>query len=117
MITALCCLVIRKQTPELALILAIIGGTAILWMSMSALRYATDFIHQLSEQAGLSLAVFAPVIKVIGIALVAKVAGEFCRDAKESGVAAFLELAATVTAMVCVIPLIQAVLNTISDLV
>jgi stage III sporulation protein AD len=86
-------------------------------MSMSALRYAVDFIYQLSEQAGLSLSVFAPVIKVTGIALVAKVAGEFCRDAKEGGVAAFLELAATVTAMVCVIPLIQAVLNTISDLV
>ena len=115
--TALCCLMIRKQAPELALILAIVGGTVILWMSASALRYATEFLSQLSEQAGLSPAILAPVVKVIGIALVARVAGEFCRDANEGGVAAFLDLAATVTALVCVIPLVRAVLNTVSDLV
>ena len=116
-VTALCCVVLRRQTPELALVLAIVGGTLILWMSASALRYTVEFLQRLSEQAGLSVSVLAPVIKVIGIALVARVAGEFCRDVNEGGVAAFLDLAAAVTALVCVIPLIQAVLNTVSDLV
>ena len=117
LITALCCVVLRKQTPELALALGITGGALVLWMVASALTYVTEFLFRLSEQAGLSEAVLRPVIKVIGIALVAKIAGEFCRDAKEGGVAAFLDLAGTVTALVSTIPLMQAVLNTISDLI
>lgn len=116
-ITALCCIVVRKHSPELALVLAITGGSLILLSTVSALTYVTDFIFELSEQAGLSRAVLSPVIKVIGIALVAKIAGEFCRDAKESGVASFLDLAGTVTALVSTIPLIRAVLKAVSGLI
>lgn len=115
--TSLCCTVLRKQTPELALVLAITGGCLILFLAYRSLNYAVDFLFQLSEQAGLSRAVLTPVIKVIGIALISRIAGEFCRDAKESGVAAFLELAGTVTALVATIPLIRAVLSTVSDLI
>lgn len=117
LITALCCVVLRKQTPDLALVLGVFGGVLIFWMASTALTGLTDFMFRLSEEAGLSAAVFAPVIKVIGIAMVAKVAGEFCRDAKESGVAAFLDLAAAATALVSTLPLIRAVLDTISDLI
>jgi stage III sporulation protein AD len=116
-ITALCCLVLRKQTPELALVAAIAGGVLIFWMSASALGYAKDFLEELSERAGISGTVLSPVIKVVGIALVSRTAGEFCKDVKEGGVAAFLDLAATLTALVTTIPLIRAVLNTVSDLI
>ena len=115
--TALCCLVLRKQTPELALVAAIVGGVLIFWMSASALEYVKDFLEELSERAGISGSVLSPVIKVIGIALISRTAGEFCKDAKEGGVAAFLDLAATLTALVTTIPLIRAVLNTVSELI
>lgn len=115
--TVLCCVVLRKQAPELALVLAIAGGTLLLALSSSALKQAAEFLFELSERAGISRAVLAPVMKVTGIALITGIAGEFCRDAKESGVAAFLDLAGTVTALIAIIPLIRAVLSTVSGLI
>lgn len=113
----LCCAVIKKQTPELALALALTAGAIVLWTIMSSLEYVTDFISQMAEMAGLSPAVLAPVVKVMGISIVTHAAGELCRDAKESGLAAFLEFAGTVTALVVTVPLAQAVLNTVSGLI
>lgn len=114
---ALCCTVLRKQTPELALALALVGGTAVLWMALSSLEYATGFLSELADTAGLSSSVLAPVLKVTGISIVTHTAVELCRDAKESGVAAFLEFAGTVTALAVTVPLIQAVLATVSGLI
>lgn len=113
---ALCCVVVRKQTPELALVLALTAGCIILWKAVSSLEYITSFLSELAETAGFSTAVFSPVLKVIGIAIVTRTAGEFCRDAKEGGVAAFLEFAGTVSALVVTIPLAKAVLSTVSGL-
>lgn len=113
---ALCCVVLRKQTPELALALALAAGGILLWMAATPLQYAVDFLEELAETAGLSTAVLAPVLKVTGISIVTHTAGELCRDAKEGGVASFLELAGTVTALVVAIPLAKAVLSTVSGL-
>ena len=106
---ALCCAVLRKQTPELALALALTGGAVVLWMAADALKYAAGFLSE--------LAVLGPVLKVTGISIVTHTAVELCRDAKESGVASFLELAGTVTALAVTVPLIQAVLATVSGLI
>lgn len=114
---ALCCAVLRKQTPELALALALTGGAVVLWMAADALKYAAGFLSELADTAGLSSAVLGPVLKVTGISIVTHTAVELCRDAKESGVASFLELAGTVTALAVTVPLIQAVLATVSGLI
>lgn len=113
---ALCCAVLRKQSPELSLALAVAAGGVLLWMTVPTLRYAMGFLEELAETAGLSAAVLTPVIKVAGISIVTYTAGELCRDAKESGVAAFLEMAGTVTALVTTIPLARAVLSMVSGL-
>lgn len=113
---ALCCVILRKQTPELALALAVTAGGIVLWMTASSLEFAVDFVKQLAENAGLSTAVLSPVLKVTGISVVTHTAGELCRDAKESGLASFLELSGTVTALVVTVPLAKAVLETVSGL-
>lgn len=114
---AICCAVVKKQTPEVAVALALAAGAVILWKVVSSLEYVTDFLSELADTAGLSPAVLAPVIKVIGISIITHTAGELCRDAKEGGLASFLELAGTVTALVVTVPLAQAVLSTVSGLV
>lgn len=113
---ALCCTVIRKQTPELALSLALTAGVIIFWMIASSFKYVTTFMNNLADTAGMSTAVFLPVLKVIGIAMVTKTSEELCRDANEGGLASFVDLAGTVCALVVTIPLAKAVLNTVSDL-
>jgi len=113
---ALCCITLRKQVPELTVVLAITGGAVLLGMIFKPFQTVIRFLNDLENQSGLSSAVFLPVLKVTGIAIITKVAGEICRDAQENGLAAILELGGAVLALAATIPLAQAVLNTLSEM-
>lgn len=116
LIAALCAVVVKKQTPELGLLLALMAGVMILTTSIPAFKSAKILMERMNEIAGLSPAVLAPVTKTVGIAILTKVAAEFCRDAKEGGIAAFVELAGASGALIVCLPLIESVLSMIVDL-
>ena len=73
-------------------------------------------VKQLGEAAGLSPAVLAPVLKTVGIAILTHISAEVCRDAKESGIAAFVETAGAAVALCVALPLLRAVLDTVTGL-
>lgn len=114
---ALCATVIRKQTPEIGIVLVLAGGTVIFALAMTSLESVVSFLDELADTAGLSPAVLAPVFKVAGIAIIAKIAAEVCRDAKEGGLAAFVETAASALALWVTLPLLRTVLATVSGLI
>jgi stage III sporulation protein AD len=70
----------------------------------------------LSEQIGLSQAVLEPVLKIAGISVLTRVSAEICRDAKESGIAAGVETAGAALALVTALPLLEAVMSTLRQL-
>ena len=57
-----------------------------------------------------------PVIKTAGIAIVTRLAADFCKDAKEGGLASAVELAGTALSLAAVLPLMGAVLDVLSGL-
>lgn len=113
---ALCAVVVRKQTPEIGIILCAVSGTLIISLCTPALKSVLSLMDTLSDTAGIAPAVVSPVIKTLGIGLVTKLAADICRDAKESAVASFLETAGTVTALFVCIPLLETLLSMIGDL-
>lgn len=115
-IAALCAVVVKKQVPEIGLVLGLLAGTLILSFSVPALKSIKELIETLADTAGLSPAVVTPVIKTVGIAIVTKLTAEICRDAKESGIAAFVETAGTAGALFVCLPLMEAVISTIGEL-
>lgn len=113
---ALCSLVLKKQTPELALALTLLAGAVILGFVLPMVGDILDFLQELARTAGLSQAVLEPVIKVTGIAIVARAAAELCRDAGESGLAMFVETAAAALAVLVTLPLLRTVLDVVGQL-
>lgn len=113
---ALCALVLKKYTPELAFALALAAGCVLLSLALGWMEQLTAFLNELGDTAGLSPAVLSPVLKVMGIALVSRWAAELCRDAGEGGLAAFVETAASALALLVCVPLLKAVLETITEL-
>lgn len=113
---SLCAVVVKKQSPEIGFVLALVAGVLIIMPSVEALKSIKDLMNTLSEMAGLSPAVLTPVIKTTGIAIVTKVTAELCRDAREGGIASFVEIAGTVGALFVCLPLIEMVLTMITDL-
>lgn len=116
MMAAVCALVVRKQVPELAILLAICAGVMILLLCSGALSSVRNFMDELVETGGLTPEVIAPVVKVTGIAIITRLSADFCRDAKEGGLASAVEAAGSVLALLTVIPLMSAVLTLLGEL-
>lgn len=113
---ALCAVVVRKSASELAAVLALAAGCIILSFSLGALESVRALMDTLADTAGLSPAVLAPVVKTVGIAILTRVAAELCRDAQESGIAAFVETAGAAAALFVALPLMETVLSMVTDL-
>ena len=113
---ALCALVLRRRVPELALVLTLAAGAALLGEAVSSLGAVRGLADSLARTAGLSPGVWKPVWKTVGIGLVTRLASAVCKDAGEGGVAAFLETAGSALALLAALPLAEAVCDTLSSL-
>lgn len=101
--------VLRKNTPELALLLALCAG---LWMVAAVaggLSAAVELMMELAGLAGLSEALLEPVVKTVALSILTRLTAEVCRGAGEMGIAAFVELTGTVLALAAALPLVRAV--------
>ena len=113
---ALCAVVVRKQSPEIALALGI-GACALIVLSCSgALASVVELADKLAQTGGLSVQVVEPVMKTAGIAIVTRLAADFCKDAQEGGLASAVELAGTALALSVTLPLVSAVLDVLTQL-
>lgn len=108
--------VLRKNTPELALLLVLCAGLWMLTMATSGLGAAMAFLKELTDLAGLSEELLEPVVKAVALSVLTKLTVEICRSAGESGIAAFVETAGTVLALAVAIPLVRAVTVLISEM-
>ena len=113
---ALCAVVVKKQTKELGVVLALAAGAIILLLSLDAIERVKGLMETLADTAGLSPAVLAPVLKTTGIAIITRVAADVCRDAGEGGIASFTETAGAALALFVALPLLEAVLHTVIGL-
>lgn len=115
-IAAICAVVVKKNVQELGLVLALAAGVLLLSYALEAIQSVRDLLDMLADTAGLEPAVLAPVIKTVGIAIVTHVSAEVCRDAKEGGLASFLETSGAACALFVALPLVRAVLDMVMGL-
>ena len=108
--------VLRRETPELALLLALAAGLWILVAVADGLGAVLALMRQLAGQAGLSEALLEPVVKTVALSILTRVTAEICRAAGEGGAAAFVETAGAVLALVAVLPLVRAVARLMGEL-
>lgn len=113
---ALLALVLKKGSPELALLLALAAVAAVLLFLAGALGGLLDFLREIGAASGLSEDLFIPLYKTAGIALVVKAGGSLCHDAGESALASAVETAGTVCALLVSLPLLRAVLALLLEL-
>ena len=113
---ALLALVLKKGSPELALLLALAAVAAVLLFLAEALGELLDFLREVGAASGLSEDLFIPLYKTAGIALVVKTGGSLFRDAGESALASAVETAGTVCALLVSLPLLRAVLALLLEL-
>lgn len=113
---ALLALVVRRGSPEAALLLTLGAAVVVLLSLAGSLGLLVDFLGRLVEESGLSRELFIPLYKTVGIALVVKLGGSLCRDAGESALSSVVETAGAVCALIAALPLLRAVLALLLEL-
>ena len=113
---ALCAVVVKQHARGGRAGLALAAGALLLGAALGAIEEVRALADELGELIGLSPAVLAPVLKTVGIAILTRIAAELCRDAGEGGIAAAAETAGAAAAVLTALPLLRAVLSTITGL-
>ena len=108
--------VLKRNTPELALLLTLAAGLWMLSLAAAGLGAAVRLMEELAQQAGLSEALLEPVVKTVALSILTRLTVEICRSAGESGVAAFVETAGAVLALLVALPLVRAVAQLMGEL-
>ena len=78
---------------------------------LPALSELFDFCERALSLTDLPLTLFVPVVKVTAIALVARFSCALCADAGQSALSSLLAAAGTLCALVCALPLMEALLE------
>ena len=76
-----------------------------------------NFLWDLTERTGVPQAVFSPLMKTVGIAIVTKIGSDLCRDAGESALASLVETAGAICAILAALPLLQSVIELVEEMI
>lgn len=115
-VAALCAVVVRQRTPEIAVALTAAACLPLLWNTLPLLETIRDVLEELAGLADISPTVLRPMLQTVGLALVTKLAAAVCRDAGEGSVAAFVETAGAAAAVLVALPLLKMVLQLVIEL-
>jgi len=115
-IGAVLSLVIKKNAPEIGLVLALAVALLVVSLGIELIAAILDFTETLQAAASLSPALIAPVLKTVGIGILTRLASDICKDAGQSAIASTVELAGTVAALYIALPLMQTVFQMIGRL-
>ncbi|MCQ2438254.1 MAG: stage III sporulation AC/AD family protein [Oscillospiraceae bacterium] len=110
-------LLLKKNTPELSLLLSLGVGLCAALLCSGLLGEIASVLEELSLEGTLSPVLVYPVLKCLGAALVTELAGALCRDAGESALASFAEICGTLCAVYVTLPLLRALLAVVASLV
>ncbi|MCL2564291.1 MAG: stage III sporulation protein AD [Defluviitaleaceae bacterium] len=108
-------LTIKKQVPEIALLISIAAAVLIFFMVLPKISAIFGVLDGISARIRGDLGFIGTLIQITGIAYIAEFGAQICKDAGEGAIAAKIELAGKVLIMAASTPIIVALLNMITQ--
>ena len=115
-VVSLTALLLQRDTPELGLLLILGAIAVVMGFALSYYQEIREMVDALLSQAGLDGALFAPILKIIAISLVARLGGDVCRDSGQKALGAVVDLVGTFCALLAAEPLLRAALSMLTQL-
>ena len=114
---AISALVLRRHSPELSMLITVIGCvlSATLLVQLAEPLYA--FLEKLFALTGMRDELFAPLLKCVGIGLLAQLSSALCVDAGETALSRLVELGGSLLCFLAATPLLEEVLHMIRGLI
>ena len=102
---------LRRKTPEQALLLTIAILAVALAQCMRAGAPLLEEMRALFERAGIELTYVSILLRTLAAALVTRLGADLCKDGGSQALASTVEAAGAVAALVIALPLLRAVVD------
>ncbi|HHW31752.1 MAG TPA: stage III sporulation protein AD [Clostridiaceae bacterium] len=109
-------MLIKKERPEIAVLISIVVGIAIFILSVSKLSAILELLNTFTEKVSIDTRYISTLFKIIGIAYIAEFGAEVCKDAGEASIAAKIELAGKLIIAALAFPIIASLLDLIAKI-
>jgi stage III sporulation protein AD len=106
-------IIVKKEHPELAILLAIAGAGIIFIALLKDIARVLMVFENLAVQSKLELNNLKLIIKIVGLAYLAGFGAQICKDAGENSMAAKIELAGKISILSLGIPIMVGLLELI----
>ena len=110
-------LTVKKQNPDLALVIVLAAGAVLLSAALQYLQVIKAFLQDLSAAAGLQDDIIGPLFRAVAVCILVHSAASVCRDGAESALAAKLELCGNAACIVILLPLLSRLIRLIARIV
>lgn len=108
---------LKGYRPEMATAISIITVVIIFALISPQLKSVLVSFVDLAEKIGVEMQYMVIVIKVIGIAYVAQIGSEICRDAGENAIGTKIEIAGKITILAFSMPIIYRLLEVVGSVI
>jgi stage III sporulation protein AD len=105
--------VLRQQRPDMAVMLSLAAAAAILFFLVDRIWQAIDLLQELAARAGVRDTYVQILLRVMGIAYLAELGSQVCRDAGEGAMATKVEMAGKIIILILAIPIVRALADAI----
>jgi stage III sporulation protein AD len=116
LMVAVFAVLLRRERPEMALILTLGFGVIVFLMVLDKLGAIITVFQDVTQRAQVDELYLATLLKILGIAYIAEFGAQVCRDSGEGTVANKIELAGKVLIMILALPIFAAILEAIMRL-
>ena len=117
MVSTILCIVIKKDRPEMANIVALTAGIIILLSVVMKLSFIVDGIQSLADKVNIPSMYISLIIKLIGICYIIEFAISLCNDCGEKSIASKLEFGGKIIIMTMSFPILLSIVDTIISLI
>lgn len=106
----------KQAKPEYAELVILGVGITILSLAAGKILYLFDAIAKIRKQLPMDSSYLTVLIKMVGITYIGQFSAAICKDAGYQTIGAQIELFCKLSIMVLSIPILQALLDTIQEL-
>lgn len=116
LLSALVGLLLKRNAPELGLLLSMAAVSSVALAACAFLEPFRELVSTLRALMNGEELFVQPILKCLAIALLARFAGDLCRDASQTAAASALDFTASVCALGVAMPLLLSVIKSLGGL-
>ncbi len=105
---------LRRTLPEMSIIVSVSLVVVLVFGAAGAIGKVISLIYELAEWANIERELVEPLVKTLGISIVARLSSDMCRDSGVAAVASYIELLGGAVAVSFAIPLMFGLLGQIT---